>query len=203
MCFVVAVVPDSVAVVVCGSSASGRVGTYLTNKFVLLRIWRAPCCWLLIDHLFQWFFLFWAHFYFPTFGHTSRDHRCRPLPPVIAFISFLRIRSSTLWSLIFHRVLLTHALALSASQLVHKKSPTKIIRVRTRGGSNSRNWPIPGSRITWYATGAVSDIEPVAPVVLWGYTINISVGRWVEKPPRCELYWLFLFAEINEEKRIN
>ena len=37
-CFVVAVVPDSVgAVVVCRSSASGRVGTYMTNKLVLLR----------------------------------------------------------------------------------------------------------------------------------------------------------------------
>ena len=37
VCFVVAVVPDSVAVAVCRSSASGRVGTYLMNKFVLLR----------------------------------------------------------------------------------------------------------------------------------------------------------------------
>ena len=34
---VVAVVADSVAVIVCGSNASGRVGTSLTNKFVLLR----------------------------------------------------------------------------------------------------------------------------------------------------------------------
>ena len=37
MNFVVAVVPDSIAVVVCRSRASGRVGTLLTNKFVLLR----------------------------------------------------------------------------------------------------------------------------------------------------------------------
>ena len=36
-CFVVAVVPDSVAMVVCRSSASGRVGTKLTNRFVSLR----------------------------------------------------------------------------------------------------------------------------------------------------------------------
>ena len=46
MYFVVAVVPDSVAVVVCRSTASGRVGTQLTHKFkfVLLRTLRAPCC---------------------------------------------------------------------------------------------------------------------------------------------------------------
>ena len=34
---VVTVVPDSVAVVVCRPSASGRVGTQLTIKFVSLR----------------------------------------------------------------------------------------------------------------------------------------------------------------------
>ena len=38
--FVVDVDPDSVAVVVCRSSASGRVGTKLTNKFLLLRTRR-------------------------------------------------------------------------------------------------------------------------------------------------------------------
>ena len=37
-CCVVDVAPDSVAAVVCRSSASGRFGTQLTNKFVLLRI---------------------------------------------------------------------------------------------------------------------------------------------------------------------
>ena len=34
------------------------------------------------------------------------------------------------------------------------KSPHEYVRVCTRRGSNSRNWPIPGSKITWYATGA-------------------------------------------------
>ena len=40
----------------------------------------------------------------------------------------------------YHRVLLTHALALSASQFVHKKkSPSEFLPVCTRRGSNSRN----------------------------------------------------------------
>ena len=77
-CFVVAVVPDSVAVVGCLSSESGRVGTYLT---MLLRTWRAPFCWLLIDHLSLWVSFFLAHFYFPASGHTSLDLRCRPSRP--------------------------------------------------------------------------------------------------------------------------
>ena len=48
-------------------------------------------------------------------------------------------------SSIFHRVWLTRALALSASQFVHKKnSPRIYTRVCTRGDSYSRNWPIPG-----------------------------------------------------------
>ena len=53
---------------------------------------------------------------------TSRGHRCRPFcPPVLAF-SFYRAQGSVISLLVdFHRVLLTHALALSASQFVHKK----------------------------------------------------------------------------------
>ena len=42
-------------------------------------------------------------------------------------------------SSIFHGVLLTHALALSASQFVHKKKSHEFIRGCTRRGSNSRN----------------------------------------------------------------
>ena len=128
-CFVVAVVPDSVAVVVCRSSASGRVlvRTKWTNKFVLLRTWPAPyyCCWLLIDHLFYqwWIFLFFlAHFYFPASGiQAVVTGVVLPLPPPSYRLHFFwRIGFSTHWSSIFYRVLLTHALTLSASQLVHK-----------------------------------------------------------------------------------
>ena len=45
--------------------------------------------------------------------------------------------------------------AFRESQFVHKKkSPQKFTRVCTRGDSNSRNWPIAGTRITCYSGGA-------------------------------------------------
>ena len=63
-------------------------------------------------------------------------------------------------------VLLTHAVAHLASQLVHKnKSHKKLYEYAHGEISNSQNWRIPGLGIIWYATWAVSDIEPVAPVV--------------------------------------
>ena len=68
------------------------------------------------------FFLFFFTLLLSSFW-TSRGHRCRPFfPPVLAFNFFIahRVQQSHCSS-IFHRVLLTHALALSASQIVHKK----------------------------------------------------------------------------------
>ena len=58
------------------------------------------------------------------------------LPPgsCLQFFIAHRVRQSHCSS-IFHRVLLTHALAISASQLVHKeKSPRIYTSIRTRGG---------------------------------------------------------------------
>ena len=66
-----------------------------------------------------------------------------------------------------HRTLRTHALVLSASQVVHKKKvPQEFIRVRTRGDSNSRNnlLIIAGTRTTCYlyeATGSYY-MDPLA-----------------------------------------
>ena len=67
---------------------------------------------------------------------TSRGHRCRPFfPPVLAF-NFCRAhrvqQSHCSW--IFHRVLPTHALALSASQFVHKKKSPRIYTSIHSGG---------------------------------------------------------------------
>ena len=59
---------------------------------------------------------------------TSRGHRCRPFfPPVLAFIFFIahRVQQSHCSSIV-RRVLLTHALELSASQFVHKKKSQRI-----------------------------------------------------------------------------
>ena len=66
---------------------------------------------------------------------TSRGHRCRPFsPPVLAFnFNAHRVQQSHCSS-IFHRVLLTHALALSASQFVHKKSSPRIYTSMRSGG---------------------------------------------------------------------
>ena len=58
-------------------------------------------------------------------------------------------------SSIFHRVLLTHVLELSASQIVRNKKSPRIYTSMHSGNSNSRNWRIPGSRITWYAAWAI------------------------------------------------
>ena len=58
---------------------------------------------------------------------TSRGHRCRPSPPRFLPSIFIahRVQQSHCSS-IFHRVLVTHALALSASQFVHKKKSQRI-----------------------------------------------------------------------------
>ena len=67
------------------------------------------------------FFLFFFHA--PTFQFwTSRGYRCRPFfPPVLAFNFIAHRVQQSHCSSISRRELLTHALALSASQFVHKK----------------------------------------------------------------------------------
>ena len=109
------------------------------------------------------YILFFAHFHFPASGQAVVTGVIpsppRSLPSV--FIAH-RVQLSHCSSIV-HRMLLTHALALSASLFVHKKKSQRIyIRVCTRRGSNPRNWPIPGSKITWYATGATG-----APVYIY------------------------------------
>ena len=58
---------------------------------------------------------------------TGRGHRCRPFsPPVLAFNFIAHEVQQSHCSSIFHRVLLIHALALSASQFAHKKKSQRI-----------------------------------------------------------------------------
>ena len=76
----------------------------------------------------QYFFFFFSHFYVPAPGQAVVTGVVPPSsPPVLAFIFFIahRVQQSHCSS-IFHRVLLTHALALSASQFVHKKKSQRI-----------------------------------------------------------------------------
>ena len=76
-------------------------------------------------------YLFIYFFFFCTLSlsnfWTSRGHRCRPFSPRFLPQIFIahRVQQSHCSST-FHRVLLTHALALSASQFVHKKKSPRI-----------------------------------------------------------------------------
>ena len=76
---------------------------------------------------FFFFFFFFSHFYFPASGQAVVTgvvpSPARFLPSI--FIAHRRVQQSHCSS-IFHRVLLTHALALSASQFVHKKKSQRI-----------------------------------------------------------------------------
>ena len=68
-------------------------------------------------------FLFSAHFYFPASGQAV-DTGVVPSPPRFLPSIFIahRVQQSHCSSIV-HRMLLTHALALSASKLVHKNKP--------------------------------------------------------------------------------
>ena len=74
------------------------------------------------DHTFFFFFFFFFSTLSLSSFWTSRGHRCHPFSsPVLAFNFYRAKVQQSHCSSIVHRVLLTHALALSASQLVHKK----------------------------------------------------------------------------------
>ena len=76
--------------------------------------------------LFFFFSFFFAHFYFPTSGQAVVTGVI-PSPPRFLPSVFIahRVQQSHCSSIV-HRVLQTHALALSASQFVHKKKSQRI-----------------------------------------------------------------------------
>ena len=75
---------------------------------------------------YAYFFFIFEHFYFPAFGQAVVTGVI-PSPPrfLPSFFIAHRVQQSH-WSSSVHRVSLTHALALSASQLVHKKKSQRI-----------------------------------------------------------------------------
>ena len=83
------------------------------------------------------FFFFFSHFfeYFSVSGQAVVTEVSSLLPPVLAFNFFIAhgVQQSH-YSSFSHRVVLTHALALSASQFVHKKKPTRICMSMHSGG---------------------------------------------------------------------
>ena len=72
------------------------------------------------------FFFFFAHFYFPASGQAVVTGVVPSPPRFLPSIFFAHRVQQSHCSSIFHRVLLTHALALSASQFVHKKKSQRI-----------------------------------------------------------------------------
>ena len=78
--------------------------------------------------------LFFAHFYFPASGQAVVTGVV-PSPPRSLPSIFIahRVQQSDCSS-IFHRVLLTHALAFSASQFVRKKKSPRIYTCMHSGG---------------------------------------------------------------------
>ena len=73
--------------------------------------------------------LFFSHFYVPASGQAVVTGVV-PFPPRFVPSIFIahRVQQSHCSS-IFHRVLLTHALALSAGQFVHKKKSPRIYSI--------------------------------------------------------------------------
>ena len=71
--------------------------------------------------LLGFFFFFPTHIYFPASGQAVVTGAVPSPPRFLPSIFIAHRDQQSLCSSIFHRVLLTHALALSASQFVHKK----------------------------------------------------------------------------------
>ena len=113
----------------------------------LTHTWCPGVEWLIRYHLFSLF----SHFYFPACGQAVVTGVV-PSPPRFLPSIFIthRVQHSHCSSS-FHRVLQTHALALSASQLFHKKkSQQKHLYEYALGGARTHETDlyIPGSRIT-------------------------------------------------------
>ena len=122
--------------------------------------------WLILFYFILFYFLFYTLFYFSIYILLFF---------YFLFIFFLTLLLSSFWravvtgvvpsprflpsvciahrgqqshrSSIFHRVLLTHALALSASHLARKEKSPRFYTSMHSGISNSQNRPIPGSRV--------------------------------------------------------
>ena len=95
---------------------------------------------------------------------TSRGHRCRPLfPPGSCFQFLSRIGfSNPTARRFFTRVLLPHALALSASQLVYKRNSLRIYTSMHSGGLEltKLTYARLDDSLIRYATGATGLTRP-------------------------------------------
>ena len=86
---------------------------------------RCKCHLSILFFIFLQVFFF-SHFYFPASGQAVVTGVVPSSPRFLPSICIAhRVQVSHCWS-IFHRALLTHALALSAIQLVHKQKSQRI-----------------------------------------------------------------------------
>ena len=76
--------------------------------------------------LIFYFLIFFSHFYFPASGQAVVAGVVPSSPWFLPSIFIAHSVQQSHCSSIFHRVLLTHALALSASQFLHKKKSQRI-----------------------------------------------------------------------------
>ena len=109
------------------TTQGGVLCTVICTRYVCIYTW------------YIYVFFFFAHLYFPATGQAVGTGVVPSSPRFLSsFFIADRVQQSHCLS-IFHRVLLTHALAFSASQFVRKKSPHEFIRACARGDSISRN----------------------------------------------------------------
>ena len=106
----------------CCPSDSGPQGS-----FILSLLFSSSEFWGFNGHaLLGTFFFFLAHFYFPA-SEQAVVTGVVPSPPRFLPSIFIAHRGQqSHCSSVFHRVLQTHALALSTSQFVHKKKSPRI-----------------------------------------------------------------------------
>ena len=112
------------------SKTSDWVGTIRPLGSRCRRFGRNPCSVShmasLLNLLGLFFFFFFAHFYSPASGQAVVTGVVPSPPRFLPSIFIAHGVQHSHCSSIFHRVLLTHALALSASQFVHMKNSQRM-----------------------------------------------------------------------------
>ena len=124
--------------------------TLCSTIYVLGSVWAsAP------SSLFSFFFfLFFTHIYFPAPEQAVVTGVVPSSPRFLPSILIAHRVQQSHCSSIFHWALLTHALALSASQFVHKKKSPRIYTSMHSGGFELTKLTYTRLEdIIWYATG--------------------------------------------------